>query len=51
MNLQTSGCAIQKAIENNRLSKSRFESYQKKLFELQRLSTKRRDIEKKSSKK
>ena len=45
------GCAIQKAIEDNQLSKSRFESYQKQLFELQRLSTKRRDIEKKLNKK
>lgn len=45
------GCAIQKAIEDNLLSRRRFESYQKQLYELKRLRTKRRDFEKKLNKK
>lgn len=49
--LNEPGCAIQKAINNNRLSPSRVNSYKKQLTELQRLNTKRRDFEKKLNKK
>ncbi|PEB54436.1 ribosome small subunit-dependent GTPase A [Bacillus pseudomycoides] len=45
------GCAIQKAINDKRLSQSRVNSYQKQLAELQRLNTRRRDFEKKLNKK
>ena len=45
------GCAIQKAVNDQWLSQSRVNSYQKQLTELQRLNTRRRDFEKKSNKK
>lgn len=45
------GCAIQKAINENRLSQNRVDSYQKQLAELRRLNIKRRDFEKNQTKK
>lgn len=45
------GCAIQKAINDKRLSQSRVNSYKKQLAEIQRLDTRRRDFKKKLNKK